>query len=1736
MKINYKDFMNSLCDLKAVGVASVLNTMFLRLFLLNLRFLGLKNKNGLYFFREDLISLPQSTVFLKKSGLSRAQLHFTQLNSAYTSNLISVDYRSFRLLSGGAMLTLSNYKPRRKLLSQKRGINVIWNDGTILKHLLIWEQLYAPGFLTLQGFSNWHVFFLRERQWFLSSSWAQKEVNYLLMVLLISKGFSKLFSHYMPPYVLKELYFFLQKKVKNDLSKNHHFFPFYAWILDNLRWSSVLGQSYTTPLKVSLEEENKLKFKHYSLVDDDLIIFGGWLSLHKFELIDDMKTWVFPEEEEFKLEEVFKQLGEDIEKIQYDGLQIELMEDDDYLEDNDIFVWPWVDYWDEFYTMRILKNKKFFIDLTDRNDTDLLLSFYFSLQRLKQKNLLPITPSTEMLLDYFEQTFKSSIWNQLENWYNFFYPKDVNTFQIIGFNREPLLIFLSSLISKLNGLFLYGLQGYDRRNIFFRLFYFLVLKHRGFFFKWFSILLKRVSYKLPWDEELVYISHLLEQDQIFFQDICKKKLYNYYYFEEFCVKCKSNYPFLFFFENFFKSQWGLFVRKKRDELYPGFVKTLEQLMLKDSNAFVWYALKVTIHVYCSILLDFLKHPLMFKKILQYYEAKYDSKLPLVFQTSLKDYGKESKGGSYFLFFKQRKKFEMMLKQHAIKNQDIHFGVEEKFNKFFSRKNLSFYNIYPFTDKRNKLFFHFFFSTYKGLSITFFRIFPLIFRKFFHFFMAGAVTSTATKLSEYYLNFLNIYDGMWPEYKQKLPDVFHIGVKKVYNQQIDLQRSRVAFFQKWWFSLSHFRHVFSFEKTLIFFIQVCWYYMMPLLFHVSLFVYKIVWKRIHEFYLWRLRIKEIARIRFYELPSDPEYVLERKIKRHPWATRAYFKSLAEVPQTRPWICNFLEHQMRITPSPFLSEYWINLYKWVISLLFYRKLRKKSFIFKREFTYMFEKRNTSFIVNVLFNFKFWSFFFTFFYLFVARSFALLIVFVFFALIKVLLDISFFFYKLVLNKCLKTIYWVSLVVGYTIAYGFFHVIVLFFQLICLIFAFLYVTFKWLNILVFFFLYKLKFLKIFAPLFKVVRYIFIFYHDLILNIRFNCYWTFLHLLSMWSFVRFAFIISSGFLVFLIVTLWYGFKGVLLNRTVRQDYSKTISFFFRQETSIFYHDFQDFLFFISFFFKFVCLIFSFFIFLFGQVGWKLVKFIFDEGVYDDDSLKIRSEFPTRKVFQFLDIYVVLVFNMLKEFCLNFTNFIFFVIYSVILDFFMLLFRVFGVIIFMVCFFKNFIWHVLQRSKTGSSFLNKFKQLAQVIWFILKYILFLIQCLKKEYKKTLFYNFRFKELWSQSQINFLPAHKLIVIKVFNLFLSRRFLFFVLVRLKEVFKSSPLWVDFCKKTLKHLNDPDFNIERDLQELVVFVSVIYEFSAFYWAYIQKLSIEVGDLGWWLSYYNRKKISFQHALKQTTNFSKISKNSLKHLKKPSFNKPSRFFSKKHSYYLTLNNSFAGIKRYRAYIINSFYIEKAKVLFKEVSWFSHYRWVGNLLKRLGSFLGLSFLFEILFLRFQQPISSLLFGDKEKFFPLHVLSRLKYFKDFFIEFNWLVKFTYDSKSFGFDHFLLRIFSKFFPKWNLKDSYYTKYRSRWFSKIFVNLKPRVVDIFPKFRWNYFKIFIDCINFFFVSCCFSFFFILFLIVLCILVYFFVFFVLFYCSWLFFFWILNLLKRFKIIFSIIFFFFLFFILIL
>lgn len=1029
-KINYKKFINHLCDYKALELDASVQQIFLNLFLSNFRFLSLSNQNGFYFLRQDLLGLPEHSLFLRKSGLARAQLN--QLNDKYTTTLVSTDYRTFQYLNGLDLPQtnkMRSYSNIGGLLAPTRGLHVSWNDGALLKHLLVWEHIYAPGLLMLKGFSTWHAFFMKEKEWFFFSSWAKRDVNYILMLILLSRGFSQIFNHYMPDYVISELHAFLKQNGPLANSKGH-LVPFYMWVFDVLRWSSILAGGKYTPVKVVLEENNKLRIKEY-LYDNDIINFGGWMQTHKDYLIDEVRYWVYPEVEEFKNEELFQELIE-MEDV-YDS---DVIDDDAFIASSDVFVWPWTKFWDQYYALNFVKSKKFFQEVNDVDEHKLLLSFYFSVKNLDKR--LESTPTSTDLLTYFEQTFKASAWDDVIKWLNFFYPKTFNTVKLIGFNRYPLLLTLSSLISYINGLFLYGFQGFDRRNIFFRLFFFVVLKHRGFCFKWFSILLKRISYRLPWEEELTYILHLLEQDQIFFHEVCKKKLYTYFYFDDHLLKIKQqgNQPFLYFFQFFFANYWDSHVRQKRKELYPDFLETVENLLFKNPSLLNKYTIKVIFHVYFAVILDFFKNPMFFIKYLRLYEAKFDKETPSVFNVNLQDYGKQHKGGSYYKFFKYRRKFESLLKETVYKNKNFNGSLETDFNKFFFQKNFKI----RFSKISKQIFgtiLNLFIYTYKQFYVYALKVFIHSFHSILIFFLSGFMSATAYQLSGYFLKFFNPYSGDWPLYKAGVKNVFQIGLRKELKAKTVLNTRRL-FFQHWWVYLSSFREVFTFKKVFFFFIKVCWFYTIHALHRIFLNLYKVFWHRAFVYRRWIWRIKNTARLRFYDWSPDLDYSIWKGISKEHKIIRAKFKSEAKDENYQPKVVKILAEKISEIRSPFEDELWKEIHQWLISLFFYRKLRRKSVVYKKELTYMFGAHNTRRVVNTLLNFKFWSFFFTYIYLFLIRSAFLTLIFSVFFFFSVVFNLlstfNWIFYKKFISSLLHLFGLQLYVILYSIIYGIF------------------------------------------------------------------------------------------------------------------------------------------------------------------------------------------------------------------------------------------------------------------------------------------------------------------------------------------------------------------------------------------------------------------------------------------------------------------------------------------------------------------------------------------------------------------------------------------------------------------------------------------------------------------------------------------------------------------------------
>lgn len=259
--------------------------------------------------------------------------------------------------------------------------------------------------------------------------------------------------------------------------------------------------------------------------------------------------------------------------------------------------------------------------------------------------------------------------------------------------------------------------------------------------------------------------------------------------------------------------------------------------------------------------------------------------------------------------------------------------------------------------------------------------------------------------------------------------------------------------------------------------------------------------------------------------------------------------------------------------------------------------------------------------------------------------------------------------------------------------------------------------------------------------------------------------------------------------------------------------------------------------------------------------------------------------------------------------------------------------------------------------------------------------------------------------------------------------------------------------------DTVVIRDIQEFLVFLSLTYNWSTFYWAVLLQISVEVGELGWWITY--KKKIYHKSSLYYDIFSSLVSKYRF------FYDLNLNLFSKKHAYYLTLNALLKPITRYKPYIINSVYNNTLKMPYKNSLFFGKSIFFKQLLPKITTWLGFAFVFEILMLRFQQPISRFLFGEVGSDFHIPFFIRLKFFKDVFSEFTWLTTYTYFSTRYSLDHFLWSILFSVKNQIISKSFYFRKFRDNWFLSILKNKIQNYTTYLPEKRWSIITFFISC---------------------------------------------------------------------
>lgn len=324
-------------------------------------------------------------------------------------------------------------------------------------------------------------------------------------------------------------------------------------------------------------------------------------------------------------------------------------------------------------------------------------------------------------------------------------------------------------------------------------------------------------------------------------------------------------------------------------------------------------------------------------------------------------------------------------------------------------------------------------------------------------------------------------------------------------------------------------------------------------------------------------------------------------------------------------------------------------------------------------------------------------------------------------------------------------------------------------------------------------------------------------------------------------------------------------------------------------------------------------------------------------------------------------------------------------------------------------------------------------------------------------------------------YQIIVFRFFSFFYRKNGSVFLIKKLGKLFTNNKQWNVFFIKTKKYLLN-DFILLRDIQEILVFAKFFYGFSVFYWAWVIQISIEIGDLGWWLVY---KRKSHFKSFSNIDVFSKI--NFWKNRSKTFFLYDSKLndFSSTHFYYLTFSYITKNITKYKPYIVNTFYTSNTMNFFKNTFFFKKRVLFTNFFRLFLSRIGFAFVFEILLQRFQHPVTQFIFGNVSSDHHWPVSLRLKYLKDFFTEFTWLVSYTYQSNMHSLDDFVWQSILNLRKYLANKRYYFTKFRQNWFLSLLQRMPGTFSDFLPRYRWTIknlvFSVVVFCCYFWFFLC-------------------------------------------------------------
>lgn len=1472
-----------------------------------------------------------------------------------------------------------------------------------MKNLLVWEQFFCPGFVVLNNFCDWYIMMVNKDVFFWKHRWISKNISFLICYLVLAKNIQFQVDFFLPTIVKNKLISFLKK---GGFSKNSIVVSSFL-AEKGLKWSDLLNQKLFNQQTPFYEHEQGLFFK------------GGWLEGSVEALFVELKNW--------------NEVGSD-EEIDPYVLFYDFERELDF-EDIGLYVWPFTVSREEAY--------QHLYDLTPSldgmfrfSDADLFEFIFFLLKDREVQ-----VKYTVLWSSYIQTTLRETVWDDLLVWIDLIYPRVFNTISLSNWRPFFVVFFLKRITSFVNLLFLFGLRGSDRRNIFFRFFFFFVCKARGFFFKWFCVSLKNINLSLPWPEELNVIVHVLEQDQIFFLERCKVSIETS--LSERYAFLKKNYPVFFFVEFFFKNYFSKMVLQKREELYPNFIETLKRYLLKDSSLVGLYCVVVTIHVYTAVFFELIKS----KELLIRYFILYEKTLPEEERILSKDdlnnnicslrrkmYLKERENSLSLLLY--RKIFVSLTRSKRNFSMSFIFSKSVDFEKINNYKAVV-------------TFLYYLKSHFLMFCRSFWKMKTLHFITYYSLFVNGCLNEFLIKQEFFHTNKYSTMENKF--FTARLKKQY-----KLYNQKV---KSRLAF---WYLLKDLFENIlykFTIRKITIFLKDLCVYFLLRIALIFFSLLYTTCWAVIYRFRKWRWSVLRIFSekkgfMSLWGWKTSQKNLTTEEAHKDFFVYTAYIRSISKAQELEhlSGLFQIFNKKLRMQTDPFSHEIWTDILLLAFLFVSYRKLHKNVNWYRREFYLLINKITFSNLFDNIFFFKFWSFLFSF---------------LFFSFYRVLflcwLCLGVYFGVLFLNLfwCLVRAFvflgvWFGRILFLSFVYPFFMLLI---YVVYSIFFSIKTTGLLCQILYWFFFEALRwFVKAFNQhrRFFGIVFVFVDLFFLILDGFLFVIYKILRIWLVWSCVMVwikDIILYFGRFLVLGVILLSKYIICFLNSTAKNRRSFFMELLVQEKTQ-FYNDFREIVFVFSFVWKAICFVVSFFFFLVCGLGWSLFFFTYSDGTeisQIEPSSKQAYSFLDKWAFYFLNLLFFLNLDLMRNIQWMFYRFSEFLIVLFSYGLYYIIFMGVFVKFFFIELFSEY-WKRLGRMVGW----NKFWNLCVFFGFCVKNVLT---------------RFSFKKSAKVSVLNSSVGYKnnslfkLLFLRTITFFYTNSSLFKFLKKISKK-KNWLFWLEkymsiFLKK----------NQVRDLQEMAVFVKFFYNFSIFYWAWVMQISMEFGDLGWWLNYSKYRKTSLDSNKKRKDWLVKSSS-----LSSSSWNR-NEITSRNsvlHFYYLTLNFFLQNITRYKPYIINSFYLNKPVNNFKKSWFFKRKVFAIQFIRRIGHWLGFSFLFEIMLQRFHHPINSLIFGRWSENLHWPSIVRLKYFKDFFTEFTWLIRYTYTNVSLSVDTFIGRFVNVFVEHYRSRLFYYAEFRDLWFFSILRKPSQFLFLYFPKFRWNFFKLLSTCVVFMFFS--------------------------------------------------------------